>query len=69
MLLPSGWAALPGVYDFSWGHWDAPAELAHNLFEGLRTLDERKVDVIVCPIPEGPGLPEAIRDRLHKAAK
>ena len=69
VMLPNGWRTRPEHSTFAWGDWTQPAELAHNLFEGLRTLDERKVDVIVCPIPEGPGLAEAIRDRLQKAAK
>ncbi len=69
VMLPDGWRTRPEHAVFPWGDWARPADLAHNLFEGLRTLDERHLDLILCPVPEGPGLAEAIRDRLHKAAK
>jgi L-threonylcarbamoyladenylate synthase len=69
VMLPDGWGALPGIYGFRWGSWDDQAELGHRLFEGLRTLDARGVDVILCPIPEPGGLADAIRDRLQKAAR
>jgi len=43
-------------------------EAAANLFNGLRTLDESKADVILCPeLPES-GLGAAINDRLKRAA-
>jgi len=32
-------------------------------------MDERGVKVIVCPVPDGVGLAEAVRDRLEKAAR
>jgi L-threonylcarbamoyladenylate synthase len=35
----------------------------------LRALDDAGVDLILCPVPTGPGIAEAIRDRLEKAAK
>jgi L-threonylcarbamoyladenylate synthase len=58
----------PTAHVFSWGHWNAPEELAHNLYAGLRTLDAHGCSVIVCPLPPAEGLGSAIRDRLFKAA-
>jgi L-threonylcarbamoyladenylate synthase len=68
-MLPAGWAALPQSEIFAWGPWNSPSHLAHNLFTGLRDLDQRGVDVIVCPLPPPGGLNDAIRDRLRKAAR
>jgi L-threonylcarbamoyladenylate synthase len=53
---------------FWWGQWSEPGELAHRLFAGLRHLDAAGCTVILCPVPQGPGIGEAIRDRLRKAA-
>ncbi len=53
---------------FTWGRWSAPEELAHNLYAGLRELDERGCTVILCPLPAPFGIGVAIRDRLRKAA-
>ena len=76
MLLPDGLlssgerAAIPrAVVIHSWGAWDRPAELAANLFAGLRTLDEKAVDRIVCPLPAAEDLGLALCDRLRKAAR
>ncbi len=70
LMLPNGWAALPGTQTFLWGDWNNPTELAQRLFEGLRYLDDRAVDFILCPLPElSGGLTAAIRDRLEKAAR
>jgi L-threonylcarbamoyladenylate synthase len=52
---------------FPWGKWANREELAHNLFAGLRELDAKGCTVIVCPVPSGPGIAAAIRDRLRKA--
>jgi len=68
LMLPGGWVAVAGTYFFDWGNWDDPAALAHNLFTGLRDLDQRGVDTILCPLPPPGGLYDAIRDRLRKAA-
>ncbi len=68
-LLPDGWALPPGCPWFAWGDWSAPEQLAQQVFAGLRSLDERGVAVIVCPVPSGKGIAEAIRDRLEKAAR
>ena len=54
---------------FRWGPWGDGEILARRLFAGLRELDERGVEVIVCPVPEAGGLGEALRDRLEKAAR
>jgi L-threonylcarbamoyladenylate synthase len=72
VMLPDGVAAPPGIEPdrvFHWGRWDAPAELAHRLYAGLRALDAAGSTVIVCPLPPADGLGTAIRDRLHKAAR
>lgn len=57
---------------FRWGRWPKPSEepdeLAHRLFAGLRELDTRGCDVILCPLPPENGIGSAIRDRLRKAA-
>jgi L-threonylcarbamoyladenylate synthase len=68
LMLPDGWVALAGSHFFSWGDWTDPTALAHNLFTGLRGLDQRGVDIILCPLPPPGGLYDAIRDRLRKAA-
>jgi L-threonylcarbamoyladenylate synthase len=59
---------LRGVVEFPWGRWSAPDQLAENLYAGLRALDAAGCDVILCPLPDAPGIGEAIRDRLRKAA-
>ncbi|HVZ82393.1 MAG TPA: L-threonylcarbamoyladenylate synthase [Terracidiphilus sp.] len=53
---------------FPWGRWSVPAELAHNLYAGLRALDSLGCTVILCPLPPAEGIGAALRDRLHKAA-
>lgn len=58
-----------GVLVYRWGAWSNEEELAHRLFAGLRWLDREGATVIVCPVPDGPGISEAIRDRLKKAAR
>jgi len=72
VLVPAEWKPpAPPIETVIWGSWSDTPALAHALFEGLRTLDARGVEIILCPIPkEGSGpLAEAIRDRLLKAAK
>ena len=69
LLLPDGWAALPGAVFFAWGQWNNGPQLARNLFAGLRFLDDRGVDVIVAPLPPPGGLNDALRDRMEKAAR
>jgi len=68
LMLPDGWVGVAGSHFFNWGDWADPTVLAHNLFTGLRDLDQRSVDVILCPLPPPGGLYDAIRDRLRKAA-
>ena len=67
-MLPAGWDA-GGAAVYNWGEWSDHETLASRLFAGLRALDEAGVGVIVCPVPEGAGIAEAIRDRLEKAAR
>lgn len=45
-----------------------PAQIANNLFAGLRFLEDARVQVILCRSFDGSGLGLAIRDRLLKAA-
>jgi L-threonylcarbamoyladenylate synthase len=60
---------IPTAIVFAWGHWVAPAELARNLYAGLRALDAQGCSVIVCPLPSSEGLGAALHDRLKKAAR
>ena len=69
VLLPLGWHAPEGADVEPWAAWDRPDRLASTLYAGLRALDARGVDVIVCPLPSSDGMHEAIRDRLLKAAR
>lgn len=69
ILQPEGWEAPPGTVVFQWGSWNEPEQLAQRLYAGLRELDARGCDVIVCPMPQGGGIAAALRDRLGKAAK
>ena len=54
---------------YRWGKWSDQEELAQRLFAGLRWLDADGATVVVCPVPSGPGIAVAIRDRLAKAAR
>jgi L-threonylcarbamoyladenylate synthase len=70
VMLPAGVAAPPEIEPgrvYAWGRWDAPEELAHRLYAGLRALDAAGCTVILCPLPPAHGLGMAIRDRLIKA--
>lgn len=69
VMLPDGWNAGHAAAVFRWGPWDNPEMLARLLYLGLRMLDDRGAKAIVCPLPQGAGMNEAIRDRLEKAAK
>ena len=60
--------AIEGSIQFPLGRWSVPEELARGLYDGLRFLDSQGCTVILCPVPPGPGISEAIRDRLRKAA-
>ncbi len=73
VMLPAG-VNLPGSFPaackiFPWGRWDAPEEMARELYAGLRALDAAGCTVIVCPLPSNQGIGAAIRDRLRKAAQ
>ena len=61
-------APLAAATIFPWGRWDAPEDLARDLYAGLRALDALGCAVILCPLPPAAGLGAAIRDRLRKAA-
>ena len=56
------------VQIFSLGSADDLAQIARNLFAGLRALDEQRVDVILGRDFGERGLGLAIRDRLQRAA-
>lgn len=68
VLLPNGWDASCAAAVYRWGSWNDGEELAQRLFSGLRELDDAGATRIVCPVPEMPGIGDAIRDRLAKAA-
>ena len=69
LMLPSGMRVeRPGLIVYPWGSWDAPEELARNLYAGLRALDAKGCAIILCPVPPADGVGAAIRDRLIKAA-
>lgn len=69
VLLPEGWMVQGNVLVEPWGKWDDSRTLASHLFAGLRSLDDRGAEVVICPMPEPGGLNDAIRDRLGKAAR
>jgi L-threonylcarbamoyladenylate synthase len=69
VMQPDGWDTSGASLIYRWGPWKDGEVLARRLFAGLRELDEAGAAVIVCPVPEMSGIGEAIRDRLHKAAR
>jgi L-threonylcarbamoyladenylate synthase len=69
VMLPDGWEFGTAGAVFRWGPWEDAEILARLLYLGLRMLDERGVQVIVCPVPRMSGLGDAVRDRLEKAAR
>lgn len=68
VMLPHGWHAPAHAVVLAWGNWNAPEELAHRLYAGLRELDGQGCEVILCPVPSAEGVGAALRDRLRKAA-
>lgn len=70
IMLPAD-IALPNELNaakvFAWGRWSVPAELARDLYAGLRQLDAQGCTTILCPLPPAEGIGAAIRDRLIKA--
>ena len=69
VMLPSEVAApARAVAIYPWGRWSEPAEMARNLYAGLRALDAEGCSVILCPVPPAEGIGAAIRDRLTRAA-
>ncbi len=69
VLLPDDWNASCADHVFRWGPWHQPEILAQRLYTGLRQLDDQGCTIIIAPTPESPGIAEAIRDRLQKAAR
>lgn len=70
VLLPRSWPVYEGEATVvRWGEWNDAASLAAGLFAGLRELEQKGVQTIVCPLPDPGGLRDALRDRLGKAAK
>jgi L-threonylcarbamoyladenylate synthase len=69
VILPEEWDASYAEETFGCGEWGDDDAFAHRIFAGLRWLDGRGVDVIVCPVPVGDGVAVALRDRLEKAAR
>ncbi len=69
VMLPDGWNSSCSDAIFRWGPWHQPEILAQRLYTGLRELDDAACTVILCPVPESPGISAAIRDRLEKAAR
>ncbi len=71
IMLPDGWNCpqFDTAIKFHWGEIEDVEILAQRLYEGLRWLDEQKVETILCPIPRTDGVGLAIYDRLIKAAK
>lgn len=70
LMRPTELTATPaGAEVFEWGRWADPEELARRLYAGLRWLDGRGCEVILCPVPAAEGVGAAIRDRLRKAAR
>ena len=69
IMLPDGWDSSCARLLYPWGPWRDGDLLARRLFAGLRELDDRGATIILCPTPTISGIGEAIRDRLHKAAR
>jgi L-threonylcarbamoyladenylate synthase len=70
VMLPDGWDKGNAEFAFRWGPWENSDILARLLYFGLRFLDERRVKVIVCPVPQvHTPIGEALRERLEKAAR
>ena len=69
IMLPDDWLTDSRPVLYPWGPWSDRQTLASRLYAGLRALDEVPVDLILCPVPNGGGINEAIRDRLEKAAR
>ncbi len=71
ILLPVDWKVpeLEPSILFPWGKWGDWDQLAERLFLALRYLDERRVSLILAPMPHDVGMGSALRDRLTKAAR
>ena len=69
VLIPDTWPVHAPAIIEPWARWGDLYALAARLFAGLRSLDDRGATLILCPLPPPGGLADAIRDRLHKAAR
>lgn len=68
VMLPTDWERIEGIEIFEWGKWGDWEGLAKKMFRGIRDLDKKELDIIICPLPLGEDLGSAIRDRLLRAA-
>jgi hypothetical protein len=66
-MVPNGWDTR-AVTQFDWGRWGDWTTLAARLYDGLRWLDEQKLDLIIAPLPAEEGLGAVIKERLLKAS-
>ena len=69
VMLPDEWEDSGAEEVFALGAWGDDDVFANRLFAGMRELDRRGVEVIVCPMPRGEGVGLALRDRLEKAER
>ena len=69
VMLPDTWNPSCAQLIYPWGPWRDGETLARRLYSGLHELDDGGATVILCPVPSVPGIGEAIRDRLQKAAR
>jgi L-threonylcarbamoyladenylate synthase len=69
VMLPDTWNPSCAQLIYPWGPWRDGETLARRLYSGLHELDRQGATIIICPVPAIPGIGEAIRDRLRKAAR
>lgn len=68
IMLPDGWKKPLNTEIFEWGNFEDLDILANRLFLGFRQLDQKNIEVIICPVPAQAGIGLAIWDRLKRAA-
>jgi L-threonylcarbamoyladenylate synthase len=69
VLLPTDWSLKTRAVIQPWANWEDPDAIAATLFASLRALDDLDVQIIFAPLPPPGGLRDAVRDRMHKAAR
>jgi L-threonylcarbamoyladenylate synthase len=69
VMLPDTWNPSCAQLIYPWSPWRDGETLARRLYSGLHELDRQGATIIICPVPSVPGIGEAIRDRLQKAAR